>query len=620
MRRMWMAVCVLAMGCDGISLDQLIRQHPPLTRLESEPGGANCALGGHAVHTGLDVNDNGLLEPDEVTATTYACTTSVPGVLLSVRDEPPGGNCPEGGKAYRAGHDLNRNDALEDSEVTSEAYGCVSSEAVLTRIREQEPRVFPCHEGGSRVEAGQDVNGNGELDDSEVRATTILCVSNDAVRVRLYPAAPNLACPTPNTQVDVGTDINQDGVLSTNEVADTLFVCQPLHTLMGNHHVRSAVDLAVLGGISRIRGSLTFSTESLQQAVLPDLMQVEGALEVLDTSLTRVELPALRFVGHSLTVARNPVLQTLTLGSGNLAPLWVQGQFDLVSNPVLPTLAGVAAVAPRSSILIKGNANLDGGYFAYIAEHLASITLEDNAKLSTIPFRNLQWLGGSLTLARNSRMGNLTGTVLQQVGGDLIVQDNEALSTLSGMPELASIGGTFSVRANANLRSTEGLSALAQVGIFEIDGNPVLESVEAFPELKRITHGIRINGNARLHGLWQFKGLQHLGFLLVRNNPALARLQGFGFVQTMTTLNLENNASLTDLSDFSSLRTVEELNVLSHERLVRLDLHRLEVVTRSFAVTENTSLPNCLAVSLAARVVQGFSAEIHGNDTTATCD
>ncbi len=620
MRRMWMAIAVFATGCDGISLDRLIRQHPPLTRLASEPGGANCALGGHAVHTGLDINDNGVLDDDEVTTTTYACTTSVPGVLLSVRDEPPGANCAEGGKAYRAGHDLNGNDALEDSEVTSEAYGCASSETVLTRVREQEPRVFPCHEGGSRVEAGQDVNGNGELDDSEVRASTILCVPNDAVRVRLTPAPPNLACPTPNTQVDVGTDVNQDGVLSTNEVADTLFVCQPLHTLMGDHHVRGEVDLAVLGGISRIRGNLTFSTEALQQAVLPDLLQVEGTLEVLDTSLARVEMPSLRFVGSALTVARNPALQTLTLGSSGLGPLWVQGQFSLVSNPALPTLTGVSAVTPRSSILIKDNANLDGGSFTYVAEHLASITLEDNAKLSTLPFRNLQWLGGSLSLVRNPSLVNLSGTVLQKVGGDLLVQDNESLTSLSGMPELESVGGTLGIRSGPNLRSTTGLTALAQVGVLAFENNPVLESIEAFPELKRVTHGIRIDGNATLHGLWQFRSLQHLGFLVVRNNPALARLQGFSDLQTMTTLSLENNASLTDLSDFSSLRTLEELNILSHEGLVRLDLHRLEAVTRSFAVTENPSLPNCLAVSLAARVIQGYAAEIRGNDTTATCD
>ncbi|NVJ10284.1 leucine-rich repeat domain-containing protein [Myxococcus sp. AM001] len=620
MRCMWMAVLVLVTGCDGIELDRLVEQHPPLTRLVPEPVGANCAHGGHFVRTGLDRNDNGVLDDDEVTRTEYACVTSVPGVLVRVQDEPPGENCTQGGKVYRAGQDTNGNAELEDSEVSRQVYGCASSEAVVTRVRAREPFVFPCGESGAVVEAGQDPNGNGVLDDSEVRATSTLCVLPSEVRLRQSPAPAGDACPTPSTRVDVGTDADADGLFEDEEVMSSLFVCQPLHTLDGNYFVRNAVDLVALEGISRVRGNLSFDAGSATAAVLPDLMQVEGALEIFDTSLERLELPSLRLVGGPLTAARNPALTTLTLGSGSRAPLWVWGEFSLVSNPLLPTLVGVSAVLPSSSILLRDNAALEEGSFTFVSRHLGSITLEGNAKLSTLPFRNLEWVGGSLNIIGNSSLSNLSGTVLQQVVGDLVIGDNPILTSLSGMPALTSIGGGLRVRDNANLRSVEGLNELTQVGTLEFERNPTLEAAGEFPKLARVTSGMRFNDNAVLKDLWGLERVQNSGFLFIGNNPRLFRLMGFDRLLSLKVLTLENNASLTDLSDLILLQSVEELYVLSNENLLRLDLNALESVTHIFTVTENPRLPTCLAVSLAARVNMGGAPEIRGNDSSASCD
>ncbi|WP_255207951.1 MULTISPECIES: hypothetical protein [unclassified Myxococcus] len=619
MKRMWMAMLVLVTGCDGIELDRLVKQHPPLTRLVPEPAGANCAHGGHFVRTGLDRDDNGVLDDDEVSVTEYACVTSIPGVLVRVQDEPPGEHCTEGGKVYRAGQDTNGNAELEDSEVSREVYGCASSAAVLTRVRAREPFVYPCGEHGAVVEAGQDPDGNGVLDDSEVRATSTLCVLPSEVRVRQSPAPAGAACPTPSTQVDVGTDADADGLFEDEEVMASLFVCQPLHTLDGNYFVRNAVDLAALEGISRVRGNLYFDPGSATEAVLPDLMLVEGALEIIDTSLERLELPSLRLVGGPLTVARNPALTTLNLGSGH-SLLWVRGDFSLVSNPLLPTLAGVRTVFPANNILLKDNDVLDGGSFTYVSRQLGSITLEGNAKLSTLPFQQLEWVGGSLNIIGNSSLLTLTGTVLQKVVGDLVIENNEDLSGLWGMPALTSVGGALSVRDNANLRSVEGMSELTQVGTLEFERNPALEAAGEFPKLARVTSGMRFHDNAMLKDLWGLERVQNSGFLFIGNNPQLFRLMGFDRLLSLKVLTLENNASLTDLSDLVLLQSVEELYVLSHENLLRLDLNALESVTNIFTVTENPRLPTCLAVSLAARVNMGGAPEIRGNDSSASCD
>ncbi|WNZ61472.1 hypothetical protein QEG98_37310 [Myxococcus sp. MxC21-1] len=620
MRRMWMTMLVLVTGCDGIELERLVRQHPPLTRLEPEPAGANCVHGGHFVRTGLDLNDNGVLDDGEVTVTQYACVTAIPGVLMRVQDEPPGENCTEGGRVYRAGQDSNGNDELEDSEVSRQVYGCASSEAVVTRVRPREPLLFPCGENGAVAEAGQDQDGNGVLDDSEVRATSNLCVLPSEVRLRQSPAPAGAACPTPSTQVDVGTDADADGLFEDEEVMSSMFVCQPLHTLDGNYHVRNAVDLVALEGISRVRGALYFDAGAATEAVLPDLMMVEGALEIVDTSLERVEMPSLRLVGGPLTVARNPALTTLTLGSGSRAPLWVWGDFSLISNPLLPTLAGVSAVLPGNNIVLRDNDALEGGYFTFTSALLGSITLEDNAKLSTLPFRHLEWLGGSLNIIGNSALSTLSGTVLHTVVGDLVIENNEVLSGLWGMPALTSIGGGLRVRDNANLRSVEGMNELTQVGTLEFDRNPALEAAGEFPKLARVTSGMRFNANAVLKDLWGLQKVQNSGFLFIGNNPQLPRLMGFDRLLSLQVLTVENNASLTDLSDLALLQSVEELFVLSNENLLRLDLNALESVTRIFTVTENPRLPTCLAVSLAARVNTGGAPEIRGNDSSSPCD
>ncbi|ATB50717.1 protein phosphatase 1 regulatory subunit 42 [Corallococcus macrosporus] len=620
MRRMWMAVLVLATGCDGIDLEQLVRQHPPLTRLDPEPAGANCVHGGHFVRTGLDRNDNGALDDDEVTRAEYACVTSIPGVLVRVQDEPAGANCTEGGKVYRAGQDTNGNGELDDSEVSRQVYGCASSGAVVTRVRPREPFIFPCGEQGAVVEAGQDQDGDGVLDDAEVRATANLCVLPSEVLLRQSPAPAGAACPTPSTQVDVGTDADADGVFEGEEVMSSMFVCQPLHTLDGNYHVRNAVDLVALEGISRIRGNLLFAAGTATEAVLPDLMLVEGALEVIETSLERLELPSLRLVRGPLLVSQNAALSTLSLGNGSHAPLWVRGDFSLVSNPLLSTLAGVSAVSPANSLFLKDNDALDGGYFTYVAGHPGDITVEDNAALSTLPFRHLEWLGGSLTIRGNSALGSLSGTVLQTVVGDLVIEDNAALSGLWGMPALTSIGGALSVSDNGNLRSVEGMDALTQVGTLEVNRNAVLEAAGAFPKLERVTSGMHFRGNALLKDLWGLERVRNTGVLYIGENPRLSRLMGLDRLRTLTTLTVENNASLTDLSDLVLLHSVEDLMVLSNENLQRLDLNALEDVGRYFVVTENPRLPTCLAVSLATRVGPGETPEIRGNDSSAVCE
>jgi len=104
-----------------------------------EPG-EQCPNGGITVESGLDSNNNKILDADEIVETQIVChgvdgTTGTNGSngvdgsnglngLISVSDEPVGANCGAGGKKIDVGLDNNENNALDTDEITSTQYVC----------------------------------------------------------------------------------------------------------------------------------------------------------------------------------------------------------------------------------------------------------------------------------------------------------------------------------------------------------------------------------------------------------------------------------------------------------------------------------------------------------------
>ncbi|WP_418121925.1 WD40/YVTN/BNR-like repeat-containing protein [Variovorax sp. 160MFSha2.1] len=168
-----------------------------LMRIKPEAVGVNCTLGGARVEAGLDADNNHVLADSEVTSTQYICnaTAGADGLstLVRMRAEPAGSNCAQGGSQVLAGKDLNRNDVLEDAEVTSSAYVCGGAPgatgaagAVGSNGRDSllafaaEAPGGTCAYGGQRVQSGLDLNANGVLDAAEVTATAYVCAAAPA--------------------------------------------------------------------------------------------------------------------------------------------------------------------------------------------------------------------------------------------------------------------------------------------------------------------------------------------------------------------------------------------------------------------------------------------------------
>ncbi len=98
-----------------------------LTETTTEPPGSNCPNGGIKIEVGIDANGNGVLDASEVVAanTKYVCNGTGTNSLVKTVDEPAGSNCPFGGTKIETGLDANNNGVLDDSEVNALATSYV---------------------------------------------------------------------------------------------------------------------------------------------------------------------------------------------------------------------------------------------------------------------------------------------------------------------------------------------------------------------------------------------------------------------------------------------------------------------------------------------------------------
>jgi hypothetical protein len=111
-----------------------------LIRLDAEPAGANCSQGGTAVKSGLDANSNGSLETSEVTNTTFVCNglrgndgKNGKNSLVRLDPDASGTNCAYGGMAVKSGLDLNGDKVLNDTEVTTTQFVCSMANLFRTK-------------------------------------------------------------------------------------------------------------------------------------------------------------------------------------------------------------------------------------------------------------------------------------------------------------------------------------------------------------------------------------------------------------------------------------------------------------------------------------------------------
>ena len=108
-----------------------------LAQETDEPAGDNCPEGGRRIDTGFDDNDNGTLDANEVDISAYICNgeqgptgpTGASGAtganaLSAMYPEDPGVACENGGMRINFGVDVNNDGTLQAEEVEGTRYVC----------------------------------------------------------------------------------------------------------------------------------------------------------------------------------------------------------------------------------------------------------------------------------------------------------------------------------------------------------------------------------------------------------------------------------------------------------------------------------------------------------------
>jgi hypothetical protein len=410
----------------------------PTTLLSTtnEPPGANCQYGGTAIHAGLDGNDNGALDADEISSTSYVCSpVPLEQQLVRVSTEPAGANCAYGGQAIATGLDADHDGTLGDDEVIAISYVCAGPPGTQTLVTVvSEPAGAHCTYGGQAIETGADLDHDGTLDANEVAATSYVCASSSGEQalIRVESEPPGANCTAGGTAIEVGLDLDANGSLGTSEIQSTSYLCgaPPQSTVIdGDVIIRNSHDLAMLDGVSEVTGDIV----------------------VQMSTLTNLELPALQHVGGRIDCTRWDESST------------VQRQCQLVSLR-LPALesASLAIWAP-----------------------LATLELPNLASSSRIELRDLELTSLALDHLAHSTIYidslHLTSLSLPALVSGPVQVDRAPLTALD-LPVLASGG----VQIRGVL--LEGLSLPNLVsGVVEIENTPALTSISA-PTLATAEH------------------------------------------------------------------------------------------------------------------------------------
>lgn len=240
-------VCHGASGEDGLS---------SLIRVDEITAGLECANGGLKVSVGLDASEDGVLDAEEVSQSSYVCSISASQTdgfssLLDMSHEPEGAECAAGGQKLTSGLDFNRNGTLDIDEVIQTKYICNGVSPVVHPSLVKTENVGTgefCANGGVKVSSGLDVNEDGLLSEEEITGTAYICHGEDGENslslVAVEEEAVGANCSAGGNKVTSGQDLNADGTLQAEEVTDVNYICNGTNGVDGEDGLSALINVA----------------------------------------------------------------------------------------------------------------------------------------------------------------------------------------------------------------------------------------------------------------------------------------------------------------------------------------------------------------------------------------
>jgi hypothetical protein len=506
---------VLWAACEGRDPVQPPPSATVLIRIDKAPA-ATCRHGGTAIRRGGDRDGDGRLSDPEVESTDYVCQTapSLPAVLVRRVPLEPGTPCQAGGTRVEAGTDANGDGQLDADEVRSTEYVCQNEPTLSPPVlvtQTPEPPGSHCAAGGLLVRAGVDTNRDGTLDESEVERSLYGCQSEPpqvVLRTRSEPAGTK--CAVGGVAVQAGTDADKDGVLGDGEVETTSYVCDesPEAVLVATNPLLNGGATCPDGGLEILAG-----TDSDRDGVL-DFSEVSVRRQVC-----KVKEPGWTYFGdYDIRTAADVVALQ---GAGRIrGALLVRGsEVEQIDLPSLKSVDG--------RVLLWGNPKL--ARFSAGIEELGSIfQVHDNPLLTSVFITGDGELRGDVAITFNPLLRHLSlGYGFTRILGSVSVEDNAALLSLASLAGVRRVGGNVSVARNASLEISgwypQSYGPVFIGGRLTVSSNPKLS--EFTTTLESVGEGIHVTDNPNLYRFGaSIKVLP--GSLLLQNNPKLSALEG----------------------------------------------------------------------------------------------
>ncbi|MCC9017330.1 DUF7151 family protein [Flavobacterium lipolyticum] len=159
-----------------------------LTRTTNENSGGNCGNGGLKVEYGLDLNKDGVLDDNEVKYKTYVCNGLNGNLsLVNITDEAKGGTCGNGGVKIESGIDLNNNKILDNSEIQVTKYVCNGNGGIVfVEVRVSLPTVNPLFVNATTKGIRFDIRDFKDVKSVVLEASPYVGNSNNYALVELY--------------------------------------------------------------------------------------------------------------------------------------------------------------------------------------------------------------------------------------------------------------------------------------------------------------------------------------------------------------------------------------------------------------------------------------------------
>jgi sugar lactone lactonase YvrE len=195
--------------------------------------------------------------------------------------------------------------------------------------------------------------------------------------------------------------------------------------------------------------------------VVPDSINLTN-----DTQQTAFYLPWVSALAGDLTIADNPNLTTVDMGSLTS----VAGNVSLSGN-TSATAIDMSSLAPvGGSVTIDTNTSVGAINMASLATSGGSVSVSGNTSATAIDMSSLATVGGSVTIDTNTSAGAINMASLATSGGSVSVSGNTSATAID-MSSLGTVGGSVTIDTNTSAGAINMASLTTSGGSVSVSGN-----------------------------------------------------------------------------------------------------------------------------------------------------